>query len=525
MNQDEKTLYVKLAYQYYQNKEYKRAYELYTKLCQADPEDFNIFNMLGDTYVKAGIMEKAADAYSDTMAILEKKGQYLKIIKLAKKVLKLFPEEPRIKTRLKTALRNAMREAERRVMNREYAGAREIFEVMADFSSDEFPVKAKMLELEKEEAEYEERRKKAAESRPAQTASGNELIERFDRMAQNYIANGDYDGAVETYITALKLAPGNEQLREKLHKVYATISQKASGDKVWEKIDSKPHDRLEEIKRKAAEERRSRILKEEEERARKLMEEEEKIQQEYEAMEAEIIKKAALELKIKLDEAQKKEKLKEEEIERIMKEQEQKKRELLEKIKKEAIEKWKKQKDAIQAAAADAPVEAPAGLAPRETLKQSLEAEPDEKAAPPKEPEAKPVKTEIPALPKKPASLMDTLKKAYETPVIGEGKDLPGSQKSDAPKLPSSATFAQKTAEQAKEDTIMDDIGEVEHKVMKDDIVVDADTLDSLITTAYIYLNQGLFKEALHIHDRIIEKYPGHQEAKQLKAEIEKRRG
>jgi tetratricopeptide (TPR) repeat protein len=502
VNQEEKTLYVKLAYQYYQNKEYKRALDLYVKLCEADPEDYNVFNMTGDTYLKAGIKNKAADTYADTMAIMERKGQNLKTIKLAKKVMKSFPDEQRVKTKLKTALRVLMREAERHVMNHEYAEARELYENMADFSSDEFPVDIKLKEMEADEKTHIEREKQISERSPASGGAQNELIEKFDKMAQNYLNNGDYDGAVETYITALKLAPGNADLRDKLHQVYVAIAQKSAGERVWEKIDLNPRDRMEEAKKKAAEERRTQILKEEEDRARLLMEQEEKIQQEYEQMENDIIQKAAQELKVKLDEAQKKEKLKEEEIQRIMKEQEEKKRELLEKIKKEAIEKWRKQKEAIQGAAA---AEAPARAA------ETIEFTP--KPAP------------------KAASLMDHLKKTYDAPKLGEGKDLPETQRTSArpmPKFgapPPQAAKPEDKGEEKKDDGIMDDIGEVEKKVLKDDIIVNDDTLDSLFTTAYIYVNQGLYKEAMHIHNKIIERYPNHPEAKHLIGEITKKQG
>lgn len=552
MNQDEKTLYVKLAYQYYQNKEYKRAYELYAKLAESDPEDFNVFNMLGDVYLKAGVKNKAADAYADTMAILERKGQNFKIIKLAKKVIKSIPDDPRVKTKLKTALRNMMRDAERKAMNHEYVEAREMYESMLDFSGEELPVKAKLQELEADEAKFMQREKQASE-RKAEIRSGgtqNELIEKFDRMAQNYINNGDYDGAVETYITALKLAPGNNEIREKLHKVYVAVAQKSAGERVWEKIDGKPQDKLEDAKRKAADERRQQILKEEEDRARLLMDEEERIQQEYELMEADIIQKAAQELKVKLDEAQKKEKLKEEEIQRIMKEQEEKKRELLEKIKNEAIEKWKKQKEAIQGKAGavkdaqDFFLKTPVSTASlADTLKKSLETGPDERVpkpaaaapAPMAQPQPKPsIKIELPPMPMpekppiKKASLMDTLKKAYETPVIGAGKSLPETQRGQVPVFPKAVISGAPAADTAKEDKkeeIVDDIGEVERKIIQDEVQVNGDTLDSLITTAYIYINQRMFKEALHIHNKITEKYPNNQEAKQLAVEIAKRQG
>jgi tetratricopeptide (TPR) repeat protein len=502
VDQEEKTLYVKLAYQYYQNKEYKKAIDLYIKLSEADPDDFNVFNMLGDTYTKAGMQSKAGDAYADSMSILERKGQNLKVVKLCKKTIKTLPDDPRIKNKLRNAMRLLMRDAERKTMNHEYEEAREMYDTMKEFNSDEFPVSIKIAALNDEEQRYKEREKQLSDRRTgSRSGTQNELIEKFDKMAQNYLNNGDFDGAVETYITALKLAPGNQELRDKLHNVYFTIAQKSAGDKVWEKINTNPKDKIEEAKRQAVEERRAQILQEEESRARLLMDEEEKIQQEYEQKEMEIIQKAAFELKIKLDEAQKKEKLKEEEIQRIMKEQEGKKRELLEKIKREAVEKWKKQKEAIQSGAA-APAVAQAGPTPAAEIEYTPKPAPD-----------------------RPANLMDHLKKAYETPKVGEGTELPESQKAAAPYLPTARVPVPAPRQEEKKDEIMDDIGEVEKTVMKDDITVNDDTLDSLITMAYIYVNQGLFKEAMHVYNKITEKYPNNQEAKQLVNEITKKQG
>lgn len=175
-----------------------------------------------------------------------------------------------------------------------------------------------------------------------------------------------------------------------------------------------------------------------------------------------------------------------------MKEQEEKKRELLEKIKREAVEKWKKQKEAIQASAPEPDIE----------IKYTPKPAPD-----------------------RAASLMDHLKKAYETPKVGEGKELPGSMRTEAGRVTEAHVPGPMPKQEEKKDEIMDDIGEVEKKVMKDDIVVNDDTLDSLITMAYIYVNQGLFKEALHVYNKITEKYPNNQEAKQLVAEITKKQG
>lgn len=499
MTPEEKTLYVKLAYQYYQNKEYKKAIDLYQQLAEQENDDYNIFNMLGDAYLKAEMKEKAITAYINGITILEKKGQLMKIIKLCKKIIKLFPDDSRLKNKLRSALRLLIRNAERKTLQHEYMEAREIYENIKDFESEEFPVSTKLKELTEEEEKYKVREKQIAKQNTPKTETQNELLEKFEKMAQNYLNNEDYDGAVETYITALKLSPGNQELRKKLHEVYRIIARKSEGEQVWQKIDVSPADKIEEAKRKAMEEKRMKIIQEEEERAKRLLEEEVKIQKEYEEKEMEIIQKAGEELKQKLDEAHKKEKLKEEEIQRIMREQEAKKRELLEKIKKEAIEKWKKQKEVIQGS------------------EKILDTKPE---------------TEPPFIQSQKnvlgVDLEATLKKTYEKPKIGEGQDIPGAKPLIDVYKKKEENFKEKDKtipdSGAKDENIIDDIGEVETRP-QDDIVVNDETLDSLITTAYIYISQNVFKEAMRIYNKLIEKYPNHPEVKQIIQEITKRQG
>ncbi|MBP7791640.1 MAG: tetratricopeptide repeat protein [Candidatus Goldbacteria bacterium] len=492
MTPEEKTLYVKLAYQYYQNKDYKKAIELYQQLAEGEKDDFNVFNMLGDAYLKAEMKGKAIDAYINGISILESKGQLSRIIKLCKKIIKIFPDDLRLKNKLKATLRLLVHEAERKTLQHEYKEARELYEDIRDFENEEFPIGLKLKELSEEEEKYKEREKQLAEQKVPKTETQNELLEKFEKMAQNYLDNEDYDGAVETYITALKLAPGNQKLREKLHEIYRLIAKKSEGEQVWQKLDMSPFDKIEEAKRKAIEEKHIKIIQEEEERAMRLMEEEAKIQKEYEAKEMEIIQKAAEELKQKLDEAHKKEKLKEEEIQRIMKEQEAKKRELLEKIKKEAIEKWKKQKEVIQ----------------------GIETKNDEKIELPFMKDAAKTST---------TDLNDVLKKTYESPKIGEGKNIPGTKPLTYIKETSKKEEKPEAKSKDREENIVDDIGEVEIKP-QDDIIVNNETLDSLITTAYIYINQNVLKEAMNIYNKLVEKYPDHPEVKQIIKEIEKRK-
>jgi tetratricopeptide (TPR) repeat protein len=513
LDTEEKKLYIKLAYGYYQNKEFKKALDLYEKIYESDADDFNVLNMLADTYLKLNMREKSIEAYVLSVFILERKEQFDKIIKLSKKILRNFPDEQRVKNKLKNAIRIVMNGAEKKITNHEYSEARAIYENLQEFNGDEYPINQKIKELNDEEAAFTARSRKQEEiKRDVPQDTQKDLLSKFDKMAQNYLNNGDFDGAVETYITALKLSPGNEDLRAKLHKVYMTIAQGATGEKVWDKLNSNPKDKLEEAKQKALEERHAQIMKDEEARARQMLEEEAKIQNEYEAQELVIIQAAAEELKAKLDEAQKSAKLKEEEVQRIMKEQEEKKRELLEKLKREAIDKFKKQKDAIHAQVAAA--------------KSEAEAKEQENGIF----EAKQVSS---------ASLMENLKKAYEVPRVGQepGKEEVSQAMQELAKDIPVAKAPEKTAEPAVidelpaiekvKDEITDDIGEVEHapKSAGEEIIVNDETLDSLITMAFIYINQGVIKEAMRIYNKLSEKYQDNKEVKGLLDEITKRHG
>ena len=548
MDSEEKKLYIKLAYGYYQNKEYKKALDLYEKIYKSDQDDFNLLNMLADTYLKLDIRDKSLDAYVSSISILERKEQYEKLIKLSKKIAKYFPEDQRIKNKLKNALRIMMKEAEKKITNHEFSDARAIYENLQDFDSGDYPINFKLKELKEEEAEFAARSRKQEEiKREAPQDTQKDIISKFDKMAQNYMNNGDYDGAVETYITALKLSPGNEDLRAKLHRVYMTIASESTGEHVWDKLNKSPKDKMEEAKQKAMEERHAQIMKDEEERARKMIDEEAAIQNEFEKKELAIIQAAAIELKNKLDEAQKDEKIKEEEVQRIMKEQDDKKRDLLEKLKREAIDKFKKQKDAIHAQVM--------ALKAAEVPKEDKVFEP------------KPMST---------ASLMENLKKAYETPKINMNEkdaqsvaqeiretvkaaeavpppeqakvepvkpapihiDLPdfSPEPAKTEPVPEPPVKPQPAAQPVKpapakfpesKDEIADDIGEAEHapKSLGEEIIVNDDTLDSLITMSYIYIHQGVIKEAMRIYNKLSEKYPENREVKGLLEEISKKQG
>ncbi len=512
MDADERKLNVKLAYGYYQNKDYKRAAELYEKLAKEDGEDVNVLSMLGDAYFKNNQSSKALDVFVNCINLLEKKSEFEKIIKLARKIFKAFPDEPRVKNKVKSAIRSLIHNAEKKAYEHDYSGAREIYESLLEWNSDEFPINMKIKELNDDEARYrmnEMKIKQQAET--PKNDHNSELVEKFDKMAQNYINNGDFDGAVETYITALKLSPGNTELREKLHKIYAMVAAKTSGDRIWEKLDKSPADKLQEAKQKAIEERQKRILDEEHERARRLLEEEAKIQEEYEKQEFEIIQKAAMELKARLDAAQKEQKLKEEEIQKIMQEQEEKKKALLEKLKREAIDKFNRQKELIRQQAGLKPassVFSAESEKENEKNSQSLQAENNFKLKPVNEPNA-------PLSDDRKKSLFDALKGAYATPAINKTAMETAKEVKEKENM-ADANASKKTGLNRIEEII----GESK---TEDDIKVNPETLDSLITTAYIYINQDMVKEALRIANKLSEKFPEHQEVRQLIEEISKK--
>ena len=129
---------------------------------------------------------------------------------------------------------------------------------------------------------------------------------------------------------------------------------------------------------------------------------------------------------------------------------------------------------------------------------------------------------------------MENLKKAYETPKVGaqepEAEQVRADIQEMAKDIPVAKALVEdgpaEAAEDKKED-IIDDIGEAERNTAHnmEEIVVNDETLDSLITMSYIYINQGLYKEAMRIYNKLSEKYPDNREVKGILEEITKRQG
>jgi len=158
------------------------------------------------------------------------------------------------------------------------------------------------------------------------------------------------------------------------------------------------------------------------------------------------------------------------------------------------------------------------------TEEKAEQQEAQQEAQPQAPPAGEPVKEEPGSVntQKPKGSLMDHLKKTYELPKLGaeDGNPVPELTQKQVFKDEKKVKAGEKKEEPKK---MLDDTGETQREPVKDDLIVNEDTLDSLFTTAFIYINQGLVKEALRIYNKITEKYPDHPEAKQLIEEITKR--
>jgi hypothetical protein len=128
-------------------------------------------------------------------------------------------------------------------------------------------------------------------------------------------------------------------------------------------------------------------------------------------------------------------------------------------------------------------------------------------------------------------SLSDALKGAYALPTLAKtaletAKEIKNS-KEEAP-VPAAAPVpvsvpAQPSAAPLKMSSKFDELIEDNETEERNDLEVNDDTLDSLITTAFIYINQNMLKEALHIYNKASEKYADNPEVKQIAAEVAKR--
>jgi len=129
-------------------------------------------------------------------------------------------------------------------------------------------------------------------------------------------------------------------------------------------------------------------------------------------------------------------------------------------------------------------------------------------------------------------SLSDALKGAYALPTLAKtaletAKEIKNAKEEEpapvAAAVPVSAPAQPSAAPSPKMSSKFDELIEDNETEERNDLEVNDDTLDSLITTAFIYINQNMLKEALHIYNKASEKYADNPEVKQIAAEVAKR--
>ncbi|MBI4650604.1 tetratricopeptide repeat protein [Candidatus Desantisbacteria bacterium] len=82
----------KNASEYYQQGKWDKAVDIYKKILKTDPDNIQVFNMLGDVYVNKNDMDKAYEEYKKAADAFENQGLLNKAIAINKKILRIQPD-------------------------------------------------------------------------------------------------------------------------------------------------------------------------------------------------------------------------------------------------------------------------------------------------------------------------------------------------------------------------------------------------------------------------------------------------
>ncbi|MBI5416939.1 tetratricopeptide repeat protein [Candidatus Poribacteria bacterium] len=89
------------ASEYYQQGKWDKAIDVYNKILKIDPDNLNVFNMLGDVYVSKNEISKAYEKYKKAADAFENQGLLNKAVAVNKKILRVNPDD--INTYIKLA--------------------------------------------------------------------------------------------------------------------------------------------------------------------------------------------------------------------------------------------------------------------------------------------------------------------------------------------------------------------------------------------------------------------------------------
>lgn len=186
------------------------ALELYERLAQLAPTDWNAVKQLADLLERAGHREAAAGRFLQCADHHFEEGFHPKAAALYRKVLKLEPQSEHAlwqlaEVSLALKLKADARQAFGQVLSlRQRRGDAEAIEA----------VSRRLAELEPEDARN--RQAAPAAAPPAPGPSPEEVTERLRQVARDAEARGDADGAVRAWLAVLHRDPADRALRGRL---------------------------------------------------------------------------------------------------------------------------------------------------------------------------------------------------------------------------------------------------------------------------------------------------------------------
>lgn len=208
----DKSAILKKAQLYTAKGQIEKAIEEWQKLIQETPNDGNIYNTIGDLYLKKNEINSAIAAYLKAGDVFNEAGFSLKTIAVYKKILKIEPEN--VDVHLKLGDLNAERGLIGNARDNYLVAAKdytkkgltkkalEIYRKIADLDSSNTVIRVKIAELYLKEG------------------MNKEALEEFIKAAEAYIEKGEVREAEEIYKHIIKSDPKNSNILINLGGLY-----------------------------------------------------------------------------------------------------------------------------------------------------------------------------------------------------------------------------------------------------------------------------------------------------------------
>ncbi len=212
-----------------------KAIEEWQKLIQETPNDGNIFNTIGDLYLKKNDITSAVSAYLRAGDVFNDAGFSLKTIAVYKKILKIDPEN--VDVYLKLGDLNAERGLIGNARDNYLLAAKdytkkgltkkalEVYRKIADLDSSNTGIRVKIAELYLKEGLHKE------------------ALEEFIKAGEAYTQKGELKEAEEVYEHIIKLDTKNSKVFASLGRLYLTDNRISEAIEILQKaVKDNPDD-------------------------------------------------------------------------------------------------------------------------------------------------------------------------------------------------------------------------------------------------------------------------------------------